>query len=183
MERINPDELELMDKVVKINRVAKVVKGGRRFSFSALVVVGDGKGHVGDGYGKSREVSGAILKAIQDAKKNLIKVPIYKTTIPHEVIGHYGAGKVLLKPAAEGTGVIAGYAVKAVLELAGLQDVLTKSMGSNNPLNTVRATIDGLKKLRSKEEYDRLRGKIKDKEEPKEEEKEEDNVTQKEEKE
>ncbi len=169
MVRINPEELELVDKVVKINRVAKVIKGGRRFSFSALVVIGDGKGHVGDGYGKSREVAGAILKAIQDAKKNLVKVPIYKTTIPHEVIGNYGSGKVLLKPATEGTGLIAGYAVKAVLELAGIQDVLTKSLGSNNPLNTVRATITALKMLRSKEKMNSLRGKTTEEEVPVEE--------------
>ncbi|MBI5417244.1 30S ribosomal protein S5 [Candidatus Poribacteria bacterium] len=162
MARINPNELELVDKVVKINRVAKVVKGGRRFSFSALVVVGDGKGHVGEGYGKSREVSGAILKAVQDARKNVIKVPIYKTTVPHEVKGHFGSGRVLLKSAAEGTGIIAGYAVKAVLELAGYQDVLSKSLGSNNPINAVRATIAGLKMLRSKEDINRLRGKDKD---------------------
>lgn len=164
MDRINPNDLDLKDKVIKINRVAKVVKGGRRFSFTALVVVGDGKSYVGDGYGKSREVAGAILKAIQDARKNLIKVPVNKTTIPHEVLGHYGAGRVLLKPAGEGTGIIAGYAVKAVLEMVGLEDVLTKSIGSNNPLNAVRATITALKMLKSKEDYKKLLSYEKDKE-------------------
>ncbi|MBI5206613.1 MAG: 30S ribosomal protein S5 [Candidatus Firestonebacteria bacterium] len=162
MTRINIDELELIDKVVKINRVAKVVKGGRRFSFTALVVIGDHKGHIGDGYGKSREVSGAILKAISDAKKNLIKVPVNKTTIHHGVIGHYGAARVLLKPVSEGTGLVAGSAVKAVLELAGFQDVLAKSIGSNNPLNVVRATLAALKQIKSREDVERLRGKNKD---------------------
>lgn len=170
MARINPEELELVDKVVKINRVAKVVKGGRRFSFTALVVVGDGKGYIGDGYGKSREVSGAILKAIQDAKKNLVKIPINKSTIHHEIIGNYGAAKVLLKPVSEGTGLVAGYAVKAVLELAGFHDVLAKSIGSNNPLNVVRATIAGLKRLRTREDIKRLRGRVKEDSEEKTEE-------------
>ena len=158
-ERIDASTLDLQETLVEINRVAKVVKGGRTFRFSALMVVGDGNGHVGCGTGKAAEIPDAIRKGIEDAKKNMITVPLVGTTIPHEVIGEFGAGKVLIKPAKQGTGVIAGGAARAVLEMAGVRDIRTKCLRSNNPKNVVCATIAGLAGLKSAEEVAKLRGK------------------------
>ncbi|MEK7825417.1 MAG: 30S ribosomal protein S5 [Nitrospirota bacterium] len=157
MERVKPDELALKDKVIYINRVAKVVKGGKRFSFTALVVVGDGNGFIGAGKGKAAEVPEAIRKAVEKAKKSLIKVPLWNSTIQFDVVGHFGAEDVLLKPAAAGTGIIAGGAVRAVMEKVGIQNIISKCLGSGNPLNVVKATLDGLSKLRDSEEIKRSR--------------------------
>lgn len=161
-ERINHEELDLQERVVAINRVSKTVKGGKNFRFAALVVVGDQKSHVGVGMGKALEVPEAIRKAVADAKKNMIEVAIQDTTIPHEIIGRYGAGSVLLKPSKEGTGVIAGAAVRAVCELVGIKDIRTKCLGSNNPRNVVNATMNGLQSLKRPEDVAKMRGKTLD---------------------
>lgn len=156
MDEREPRARELIEKVVTINRCAKVVKGGRRFSFSALVVVGDRAGHVGFGYGKAKEVSEAIRKGVEQAKKSLIEVPMMANTIPHQILGVYGAAKVLLKPAAPGTGIIAGGSARALLALSGIRDIVAKSLGSNNPLNVVRAAIDGLEKMKQPRDLEKL---------------------------
>ena len=156
--KIDGNRLELTERVVQINRVSKVVKGGRRFSFSAIVVVGDGRGHVGAGLGKADEVPDAIKKGVEDAKKNLMLVPLVDRTIPHPVTADFGAAKVLLRPASKGTGVIAGGSVRAVVESAGIHDILSKSLGSSNPVNVVRATMKAMQMLRSREEIEQTRG-------------------------
>lgn len=158
MKKINPEGLDLKDRVVHISRVAKVVKGGRRFSFSAVVVVGDGDGHVGTGLGKANEVPEAIRKAVQNAKRSLIRVPRVNATVPFEVVGTFGASRVVIRPASPGTGVIAGSGVRAVIESAGISDILTKSLGSNNPHNLVKATIQGLSQLRTPDQILSVRG-------------------------
>lgn len=158
MKRVNPEGLDLKDRVVHISRVAKVVKGGRRFSFSAVVVVGDGNGHVGTGLGKANEVPDAIRKAVQNAKRTLVAVPLVNGTIPYEVLGQFGASSVVIRPASPGTGVIAGGGVRAVVESAGISNVLTKSLGSNNPHNLVKAAIEGLSQLRTSEQISGARG-------------------------
>jgi len=158
LKRVNPEGLELKDRVVHISRVAKVVKGGRRFSFSAVVVVGDGNGHVGTGLGKANEVPDAIRKAVQNAKRVLVEVPLVNGTIPFEVLGEYGASRVVIRPASPGTGVIAGGGVRAVIESAGISNILTKSLGSNNPHNLVKAAIEGLRQLRTPEQIAGTRG-------------------------
>lgn len=158
MDRINTDGLDLKDQVISINRVTKVVKGGKNLSFAALVVIGDQNGIVGFGTGKAKEVPQAIRKAIESAKRNLIRVPRVGTTLPHPLVGRFGAGRVMLKPAVEGTGVIAGGPVRAVMNAAGVSNILTKSLGSNNPHNVIRATFDALARMRSREDVARLRG-------------------------
>ncbi len=158
MTYIDPSQFELEDRVVSINRVTKVVKGGRRLRFAAIVIVGDKNGHVGFGTGKAQEVPEAIRKAVEDAKKNLIEVPMVGSTIPHEVIGTFGAGEILLKPAEEGSGIAAGGAVRAVIELAGVGDITSKSLGRNTPINVIRATIQGLKQLKTAESVAAMRG-------------------------